>query len=114
MTRLEQKVKNLQERFPLIRGIKIAADWLGHADSQAIHLGDAAEGGTIVDADCKKLIADDPTMEKFFKEGTPAADYYGEFRGGYPWIHPDLEEAVKEIGYRIEWWDPGTLVAYPD
>lgn len=40
------------------------------------------------------------------------ADYYGEFRGGYPWINPKLEEGLKAIGfgYYLEWVNPGQLV----
>ena len=40
----------------------------------------------------------------------PAADYYYEC--GYM-IHPKLDEAVKALGWMIEWHDPGTLGAYP-
>jgi hypothetical protein len=37
------------------------------------------------------------------------ADYYGEFRGGYPWIHPELEKWAEERNLDLEWHDPGTL-----
>lgn len=102
--------RRLQELFPKIQGIKaITADNGG----QYIHLGDAAEGGMIIDAVSQKMAADPEYRGLGFDKGTPAADYYGEFRGGYPWIHPDLEKAVKNYGYFIEWYDPGTLRAYP-
>lgn len=32
-----------------------------------------------------------------------AVDYYGEFRGGYPWIAPELEEWAKSQGGYWEW-----------
>lgn len=37
------------------------------------------------------------------------ADYYGEFRGGYPWIHPALEKWAEERDLTVDWYDPGTL-----
>lgn len=37
------------------------------------------------------------------------ADYYGEFRGGYPWINPKLEKALESIGCFLEWQNPGAL-----
>jgi len=37
------------------------------------------------------------------------ADYYGEFRGGFPWVNPKFEEAVVAAGGFIEWQDAGTL-----
>lgn len=92
MTRLEQKIEKLKRQFPGIHGIKPAGE--KEAKPAWIHLGDVAEGGQI--------------------DELPAADYYGEFRGGYPWINPKLEAAIKAIGYHIEWYDPGTLRAYPD
>jgi len=89
MRRIDQKVKKLQDRFPLIEGICRLPNNRG-----GIHLGNSAEGGEITD-------------------GEYGADYFGEGRGDYPWIHPDLEKAVNKLGYIIEWQDAGTLVAYP-
>lgn len=37
------------------------------------------------------------------------ADYYGEFRGGYPWVNPKLETWAKDRGYFWEWMSPGAL-----
>lgn len=78
-------VNKLNKLFPDIRGIKVYKD-------TGIWLGDAAEGGTI--------------------DGSPAADYYGDFHGGYPWRHPKLERALDSMGYFIEWHDPGSLTAW--
>jgi len=76
---------NLKAMFPNIDGI--------HAQGEEkVHLGNAAEGGEIDEFN--------------------AADYYGEFRGGYPWINEKLKEAVEGMNYLIEWHDPGTLIAY--
>ena len=110
MRRIDQKVKKLQDQFPLIEGICTLPNGRG------ILLGDSAEGGRIVDAECRRR-AKSPEWAKLGdwldKDATLAADYLGEYRGGYPWIHPDLEKAVKSIGYEIEWVCAGGLVAYP-
>jgi hypothetical protein len=37
------------------------------------------------------------------------ADYYGEFRGGCPWIHPALETWAKDHGFYWEWVNPGAV-----
>lgn len=37
------------------------------------------------------------------------ADYWGEFRGNYPWVHPDLEKWAEERDLIVDWYDPGTL-----
>lgn len=37
------------------------------------------------------------------------ADYYGEYRGGYPWINPDIERTAEKLGLIIEWVNPGCL-----
>jgi hypothetical protein len=34
------------------------------------------------------------------------ADYYGDYRGGYPWIHPALEAWAKARGFYWEWVNP--------
>lgn len=46
------------------------------------------------------------------EHGDDAADYYGEFRGGYPWINPKLEKLAKEVGGYWEWVDPGSIALY--
>lgn len=37
------------------------------------------------------------------------ADYYGEYRGGHPWINPALEAFAKENGGYWEWVNPGCI-----
>ena len=85
MTRIEQKIAKLNKMFPDIRGMKI------HKDKH-IHLGNIAEGGKIDDM--------------------PAADYYGEFNGGYAYVNPKLTKALETMGYQIEWENPGELIAW--
>ena len=36
-------------------------------------------------------------------------DYYGEFRGGYPFIHEKLEEIAEEFDGYWEWKNPGSI-----
>lgn len=36
-------------------------------------------------------------------------DYYGEYRGGCPWIHPTLEDFAKKQGGIWEWDHPGCI-----
>lgn len=43
------------------------------------------------------------------EDGNDFADYYGEYRGGYSWIHPKLEAWAKEKGYMWEWENPGCI-----
>lgn len=42
----------------------------------------------------------------------PVIDYYGEYRGGYPWIHPLIEEKAKALGLSIEWESPAAISFY--
>ena len=46
--------------------------------------------------------------------GDDAADYYGEFRGGYPWINPKLEAFAEKHGCFWEWQNPGAIALYED
>lgn len=39
-------------------------------------------------------------------------DYYGEYRGGYAWINPILEEWAKSQSMFWEWEDPGSIGLY--
>lgn len=43
------------------------------------------------------------------EDGGYFADYYGEFRGRYPWIHPILETWAKSHGGYWEWENPGCI-----
>lgn len=41
-------------------------------------------------------------------------DYYGEFRGNYPWVDESLVKYLKKIGYGYEWENPGCIVVFND
>lgn len=43
------------------------------------------------------------------EEGDGLLDYYGEFRGGYPYIHPAIEAKAKELGGHLEWINAGAV-----
>ena len=38
-----------------------------------------------------------------------AIDYYGEFRGGFPWIDPRLEAYAEKNGGYWEWENPACV-----
>ncbi|MCP4586186.1 hypothetical protein [Pseudoalteromonas sp.] len=41
-------------------------------------------------------------------------DYYGEFRGGYPYISEEIQQMAEDYGYILEWYNAGVLQASPD
>lgn len=43
------------------------------------------------------------------EDGAHFADYYGECRGGYPWIHPELEALAEKNHMFWEWDDAGSI-----
>lgn len=44
------------------------------------------------------------------ENGDNACDYYGEFRGGYPYINPILEEFAAKNGGYFDWENPACIV----
>jgi len=104
VARPDTVAKKLTALFPRIEGIKVVENEFGH---KYIHLGNAAEGGEVAGRKLNKEEAEILEEEYLIM---PAADYYHE--AGYM-IHPKLEKAVKDLGWMIEWYDPGTLGAYP-
>ncbi len=40
-------------------------------------------------------------------------DYYGEFRGGYPYISEEIQQMAEDYGYILEWYNAGVLQAGP-
>ena len=44
------------------------------------------------------------------EHGDDAADYYGEYRGGYAWINPLLEAWAKSNNGYFEWQNAGCIV----
>lgn len=67
------------------------------------------------------LSSDGTTPETFVRDGVlhvsaehgdGAADYYGEFHDGTPWINPKLEDIAEEHGLYWEWVNPGSIALY--
>ena len=46
------------------------------------------------------------------EHGDDAADYYGEYRGGYSWINPKLEALATKYDAFWEWQNPGCIALY--
>lgn len=46
------------------------------------------------------------------EDGGYFCDYYGEYRGGYPWVHPEVEAVAAKHGMFIEWYDPSHIAFY--
>lgn len=44
------------------------------------------------------------------EDGKGLVDYYGEYRGGYPYINSKLEEWAGSNGCYWEWQNPGCIV----
>lgn len=47
---------------------------------------------------------------KLFCNDDRAVDYYGEFRGGYPWISPELVNWAEKRGGYWEWQNSECIV----
>jgi len=93
---VEKAILVLQQMFPGIHGIRAGVEGDIASEGQ-IHLGDAAEGGEIGEL--------------------PAADYYSEDYEEKVYVmnvHKKLRDALDKLGYGIEWYDAGTLYAYPE
>jgi len=48
-------------------------------------------------------------QNQLFCSDIDAVDYYGVYRGGYPWIHPSLEAWAEKKGGYWEWEDPESI-----
>ncbi len=57
---------------------------------------------TVIERDDRVLVS--------AEDGKGLADYYGEFRGGYPYIHPTLEAWAKKRGMYWDWENPGCIL----
>ncbi|MBW2561416.1 MAG: hypothetical protein JRE40_11255 [Deltaproteobacteria bacterium] len=57
----------------------------------------------------KAWVNEDGNLQFSAEEGDGLIDYYGEFRGGDPYINPELETWASERGGFFEWDDPGSV-----
>lgn len=73
--------------------------------------GFAWEGSKLVDVKVTVVsVYSDSQLFVSAEQGDDAADYYGEFRSGDPWINPTLKTWAKERGFYWEWENPGMIV----
>lgn len=52
------------------------------------------------------------TSESPAADGMQVVDYYGEYRGNYPWIDPRLEKWLDENNLYAEWENAAGVVIY--
>ena len=57
----------------------------------------------------KETIMVDGKPEEFEVQ---VVDYYGEFWGGYPWIHEKLQAYLDDNGLFAEWENPEAIAIY--
>ena len=50
-----------------------------------------------------------PTLLISGEHGDDLIDYYGDFRGGVPYIHPVVEQWATDNGGYWEWVHPGAI-----
>jgi len=98
MASVNQAINSLKKQFPNVHGIKPAVEWGGAEYAKGIHLGDVAEGGEI--------------------DGMSAAYYNAGFEDPQEkiWVmgvHKKLAGALEKLGYYGEFYDAGTLIAWP-
>ena len=52
------------------------------------------------------------TSESPAADGMKVVDYYGEFRGHYPWVDPRLEKFLNKNGLYYEWENAACVGIY--
>lgn len=60
----------------------------------------------------KAMVNDEGRLQFSAEEGDGLLDYYGEFEGGSPYIHPELEAWAASNGYFFEWVNSGVAAIY--
>jgi len=102
MKRATTVIKEFGKRFPGVKGLMDASEWSGrYAKGEAIHMGDAAEGGTITMKESDEIFE------------VAAINYYSECYDVYEFgVHKDIVAFMEKRGFSIEAYDPGTYIAY--
>jgi hypothetical protein len=65
------------------------------------------DGQCLISGECYAIDPQFPDIA-----GCPVVDYYGEFRGGYSWIHEVIEAEAAKRGLTLEWENPGCVGVY--
>lgn len=71
-------------------------------------LGPRPNYDTVHDIKCTTFIRDGAVCVSG-EDGRDIIDYYGQYRGGFPYIHPKLEALAAQHGMHWEWNDPGSI-----
>lgn len=58
------------------------------------------------------FIDNDGVVHISAENGDDAADYYGEFRGGYAWVNPKIDTLCEMYDMYYEWDNPGSISLY--
>lgn len=97
---VKQIILDLKKEFPNINGIKDMSEWntaWEHRKNEAIFLGNCAEGGLIDDIlACDYYSFEEDPEEEVYEMG----------------VHVKLVKFLKERGFYVECYDPGTYCAY--
>jgi hypothetical protein len=56
------------------------------------------------------FISEDGDLLISGEHGDGLIDYYGDYRGGYPYVHPVLEQWAEGAGGYWEWQHPGAII----
>ncbi len=60
----------------------------------------------------RAFVNDEGVLVVSGEDGSGFVDYYGEFRGGCPYIAPELETWAADNGMMWEWQHPGAIALY--
>jgi len=60
----------------------------------------------------KARVNEEGVLQFSAEEGDGLLDYYGDFTGGHPYIHPDLEAWAASEGHFFEWENPGIVTMH--
>ena len=80
-------------------------------DLRNVKIQDLDDNLEMVDVSIEKAIIkrDDGQLIVSAESGLWVADYYGEFRGGFPWVHPAIEAVAAKHGKYVEWENAGAI-----
>lgn len=70
---------------------------------------DVKKGDVVQTKRCPTVFIRANTLHVSGEDGGFFVDYYGEYRGGDPWIDPRLENWANMRGYYWEWDNPGSI-----
>jgi hypothetical protein len=72
-----------------------------------------ADGRYVVTSECSAIYPKDE-QDEVVSISLPVVDYYGEYRGGYAWIHPKIIRKAQEMRLHIEWENAACINIYEE